>query len=167
MKIYARYELKPIGTLYAGEENGWLTDLHFEHADFDAAGVEFSSSPLLEEAKKQLEEYFKGKRRVFDLPLKPCGTDFQMRCWSALLDIPYGECRSYADVARAAGSPKAFRAAGGACHRNPIAIIIPCHRVIGTNGSLTGFGGGLGVKQALLELEAGKLNQRYGGCCQK
>ena len=157
MKIYARYEFGLTGKLYAGEEEGRLTDLHFECSDdFSAEGVEFTASPLLDETRRQLAEYFEGTRRVFDLPLAPAGTDFQMRCWRALLAIPYGQRRSYAQIAQAAGSPKAFRAAGGACHKNPIAIIIPCHRVIGANGGLTGFGGGLCVKRALLELESGR-----------
>lgn len=155
MKKFTYFEFPETGRLYAGEEDGKLTDLHFDCSDdFDPEGVEFTTSPLLEEAKRQLGEYFGGIRREFDLPLAPAGAGFQKRCWDVLLSIPYGKSLTYAEVARRAGSPKAFRAAGGACHRNPIAIIIPCHRVIGTNGSLTGFGGGLGLKRALLEMEA-------------
>ncbi len=101
----------------------------------------------------QLEEYFAGKRRRFDLPLDMRGTDFQKRCWQALLKIPYGETRSYADIARAIGNPAAVRAVGLANGQNPIAIIVPCHRVIGSDGSLTGYGGGLATKRKLLELE--------------
>ena len=107
----------------------------------------------------QLQAYFKGKLRKFDLPLDPQGTDFQRDAWQALLDIPYGETRSYSDVARAIGRPKAVRAVGAANGQNPIAIVIPCHRVVGSNGDLTGFGGGLDVKQQLLTLE-GSLSQR-------
>jgi methylated-DNA-[protein]-cysteine S-methyltransferase len=102
---------------------------------------------------RQLEEYFAGRRRQFDLPLDLHGTEFQKRCWQELLKIPYGETRSYADVARAIGKPSAVRAVGLANGQNPIAIIVPCHRVIGSDGSLTGYGGGLETKRKLLELE--------------
>ena len=102
---------------------------------------------------RQLEEYFAGRRRQFDLPLDLHGTEFQKRCWQELLKIPYGETRSYADVARAIGNPSAVRAVGLANGQNPIAIIVPCHRVIGSDGSLTGYGGGLETKRKLLELE--------------
>ncbi len=102
---------------------------------------------------KQLEEYFAGVRREFTLPLDLRGTEFQKRCWQALLEIPYGRTRSYADVARAVGKPRAFRAVGLANNRNPIAIVVPCHRVIGSDGSLTGYGGGLDLKEELLRRE--------------
>jgi methylated-DNA-[protein]-cysteine S-methyltransferase len=101
----------------------------------------------------QLEEYFAGKRRQFDFPLDLRGTDFQISCWNALLAIPYGETRSYADIARAIGKANAFRAVGMANNRNPIAIVVPCHRVIASDGGLCGYGGGLDVKKKLLELE--------------
>ena len=111
---------------------------------------------------KQLEEYFAGERRRFDLPLDLRGTDFQQRCWQALLKIPYGETRSYADIARAIGQPSAVRAVGLANGQNPVAIVVPCHRVIGSDGSLTGYGGGLEIKRKLLELE-GALSQSLVG----
>jgi O-6-methylguanine DNA methyltransferase len=101
----------------------------------------------------QLEEYFSGIRREFTFPLDLRGTDFQLACWRALLAIPYGETRSYADIAHAVGKPNAFRAVGMANNRNPIAIIVPCHRVIASNGTLCGYGGGLDIKRKLLELE--------------
>jgi O-6-methylguanine DNA methyltransferase len=101
----------------------------------------------------QMEEYFAGKRREFSFPLDLRGTDFQVACWRALLAIPYGETRSYADIARAVSKPNAFRAVGMANNRNPIAIVVPCHRVIASNGGLCGYGGGLEVKRKLLELE--------------
>jgi O-6-methylguanine DNA methyltransferase len=101
----------------------------------------------------ELEEYFAGKRREFTFPLDLRGTDFQVACWNALLAIPYGETRTYADIARAVGKPKAFRAAGMANNRNPIAIVVPCHRVIASDGTLCGYGGGLDLKRKLLELE--------------
>jgi methylated-DNA-[protein]-cysteine S-methyltransferase len=109
---------------------------------------------------KELEEYFAGRRREFSFPLDLRGTDFQVACWRALLAIPYGETRSYADIARAVGKPSAFRAVGMANNRNPIAIVVPCHRVIASDGTLCGYGGGLAVKRRLLELEgalSGKL----------
>ena len=106
------------------------------------------------EAEKQLGEYFSGKRRIFELELEPEGTPFQVTVLDALMQIPYGETRSYRDIAISIGRPKAVRAVGAANGRNPLPIVIPCHRVIGTNGSLTGFGGGLEAKSFLLELEA-------------
>ena len=107
--------------------------------------------------RRQLEKYFAGKLRDFTVPLDlGGGTDFQMRCWHALLKIPYGETRTYAEQARAIGRPKAFRAVGLANHDNPIAIIVPCHRVIASDGTLGGYGGGLALKQKLLDLECGQ-----------
>lgn len=103
----------------------------------------------------QLRDYFAGKRREFDLPLAPEGTPFQLKVWSALRTIPYGETWSYGELARRIRKPKAARAVGAANGQNPIPIIVPCHRVIGANGSLTGFGGGLKIKRILLELEGG------------
>ncbi len=101
----------------------------------------------------ELKEYFAGRRREFSFPLDLRGTDFQIACWHALLAIPYGETRSYADIARAVGKPNAFRAVGMANNRNPVAIVVPCHRVIASDGTLCGYGGGLDVKRKLLELE--------------
>lgn len=111
------------------------------------------SSRVMRPYLKELEEYFAGDRREFTFPLDLRGTDFQLACWRALLAIPYGETRSYADVARAVGKPNAFRAVGMANNRNPIAIVVPCHRVIASDGGLCGYGGGLEVKRKLLELE--------------
>ena len=105
-------------------------------------------------ARQQLAEYFAGERRTFDLPLRLNGTEFQMSVLQALQQIPYGETTSYADIAERIGRPKAVRAVGAANGRNPIPIIVPCHRVIGSHGDLTGFGGGLDTKEALLRLEA-------------
>ena len=102
---------------------------------------------------RELEQYFAGQRRQFSFPLDLRGTEFQLACWNALLDIPYGETRSYADIARAVGNPAGFRAVGMANHRNPAAIVVPCHRVIASDGTLCGYGGGLEVKRKLLELE--------------
>ena len=110
--------------------------------------------PVIAAAVRQLEEYFAGTRRTFDLPLDPVGTAFQRAVWAQLLAIPYGETRSYADIARAIGRPSATRAVGAANGRNPLPIVAPCHRVIGSNGALTGFGGGLPNKILLLDLES-------------
>ncbi len=109
----------------------------------------------LREAKRQLLEYFGGERREFDLPIAPAGTTFQQRVWSELRRIPYGETTSYGELARRIGKPTASRAVGAANGRNPLAIVVPCHRVIGANGALVGYGGGLPVKEALLALERG------------
>lgn len=110
-------------------------------------------APPFPELQRQLAEYFAGCRRSFDLPLEPAGTEFQRRCWQALAAIPYGETRTYAAQAVAVGRPGAFRAVGRANHDNPIGVIIPCHRVVGSDGSLTGYAGGLDMKRRLLELE--------------
>ena len=115
--------------------------------------AEDADHPVLCEAERQLAAYFDGRLHAFDLPLDFQGTDFQKRVWAALLAIPFGETRSYGDIARAIGAPTAFRAVGAANGRNPISIVAPCHRVIGTNGALTGFAGGMKAKEFLLRLE--------------
>ncbi len=111
------------------------------------------SHPLLLETAAQLQAYFEGSLRTFSLPLDMAGTDFQLRVWNLLLEIPYGETRSYRDLAAALGTPRAVRAVGTANGANPLPIVVPCHRVIGADGSLTGYGGGLPLKKQLLELE--------------
>ena len=140
----------PVGELTLAEENGALTGLYFGTSCLLG---EKGTSPLLEEAARQLQEYFAGCRREFFLPLAPRGTEFQRQVWHALEGIPYGETRTYGEIARAIGKPKACRAVGMANHRNPLSILVPCHRVVGADGSLTGYGGGLEAKQFLLELE--------------
>jgi len=112
-----------------------------------------NAARLMRPYVNELEEYFAGERRDFTFPLDLRGTDFQRSCWRALLAIPYGETRSYGDIARAVSKPNAFRAVGMANNRNPIAIVVPCHRVIASDGTLCGYGGGLDVKRRLLELE--------------
>jgi methylated-DNA-[protein]-cysteine S-methyltransferase len=114
---------------------------------------------LFREATRQLEAYFSGKLEYFDLKLAPEGTEFQKSVWKALCKIPYGETRTYKDIAASVGKPKAYRAVGLANNRNPIAIIVPCHRVIGSNGKLTGYASGLDVKAFLLKLEENKLKE--------
>jgi methylated-DNA-[protein]-cysteine S-methyltransferase len=147
------YLPSPVGTLTLTQEGSALTGLRF--GQLSCQGVE-GPTPLLEKTAQQLAEYFAGERREFSLPLAPKGTDFQRRVWQALLTIPYGETRTYGELAALVGNPRACRAVGGANHRNPISILIPCHRVVGTKGALTGYAGGLAVKEFLLKLEAGR-----------
>lgn len=141
-----------IGRIGLAEEGGAITDLLFPGRSFRGPYIE-AETPVLEMAARQLYEYFSGRRTVFDLPLTPAGTPFQRRVWDALLNIPYGETRSYLHIATQVGNPAACRAVGAANGKNPIAIFIPCHRVIGADGSLVGFGGGLHIKEHLLRLE--------------
>ena len=148
------YANSPVGRLTLASCNGQLTHLlfgeHFAETETDA---------VIESALQQLREYFSGSRKHFDLPLNPQGTQFQLAVWHALLTIPYGKTASYSDIARAIGRPKACRAVGQANHVNPISIIIPCHRVVGANGNLTGYGGGMAIKTALLSLESGNSDE--------
>jgi O-6-methylguanine DNA methyltransferase len=120
----------------------------------EAKGLRFErADSKMADYTREIEEYFDGIRREFTFPLDLRGTEFQVACWRALLAIPYGETRAYADIARAVGRPQGFRAVGMANNRNPIAIVVPCHRVIASDGSLCGYGGGLDIKRKLLELE--------------
>lgn len=145
-----RYHYKfPIGTLCIEEANDCITGLYRDNT----VGKDEVETDVIREAYRQLTEYFAGKRQSFDLPIQLKGTEFQRKVWEALQTIPYGETRSYGEIAKQVGSPKAGRAVGGANHNNPVMIIVPCHRVIGANGSLTGFGGGLDMKAFLLALE--------------
>ncbi len=155
----------PVGILHAIASDRGLCALLWADSDGpencrDARPTSPDAHPVLGSLAKQLEEYFAGTRQVFDLPLEPAGTAFQIAVWNALRKIPYGETRSYAEQAQMIGNPAAVRAVGGANGKNPISIIIPCHRVIGKNGSLTGFGGGLPVKKFLLDHE-----RRYATDC--
>ena len=147
----------PIGELMLVGNASSLVALHLPESDevmpSEYAQAEKGKTALLERVASQLREYFAGERREFDVELAAKGTPFQQRVWDALIEIPYGELRSYGDVAKAIGRPAASRAVGAANGRNPIAIIVPCHRVIGASGNLTGYGGGLPTKQWLLEHE--------------
>jgi len=147
----------PVGDLTLVASERGLVAILWENDDPErvrlAALVEQGDHPVLIEAQAQLADYFTGKRRSFDLQLDFQGTDFQKQVWAALLAIPFGETRSYGEIARAIGKPTAFRAVGAANGRNPISIVAPCHRVIGTNGALTGFAGGLEAKWHLLRHE--------------
>jgi methylated-DNA-[protein]-cysteine S-methyltransferase len=138
-----------------------LVGLHFAGWTPPDAAIS-ASDKVLSEASRQLDAYFAGRLRRFELPLSLEGTPFQQRVWSALRDIPFGETRSYAQLAKAIGNPSAMRAVGAANGRNPIAIVVPCHRVIGADGSLTGFGGGIERKKFLLRLEQGRELQLTG-----
>lgn len=147
------YYKTPIGEIGIAETNDKITHLFFINEEFNEENHGLVETPVIVAAAQQLNEYFNGKRRNFNLPLAPEGTDFMMRVWKALQTIPYGETRSYKEVAMMTGNVKACRAVGMANNRNPIPIIIPCHRVIGTNGDLIGYGSGLDKKRYLLELE--------------
>jgi methylated-DNA-[protein]-cysteine S-methyltransferase len=140
----------PVGDLVLEATSEGLT-----HVLFNATASTSSTNAHIEKAIEQLEEYFEGKRTTFDLQLAPQGTPFQLAVWNQLQRIPYGATRSYAEIANAIQRPTATRAVGAANGANPIPIIIPCHRVIGSNGTLTGFGGGIAMKRQLLELESG------------
>ena len=145
----------PIGELLLVSDDRALRELRFAGkwtaSDIDPQWQQ--GDVVIERAMTQLDEYFSGQRTQFDLPLCPVGTDFQRNVWHALASIAYGESISYAELARRVGRPNAVRAVGAANGRNPLPIILPCHRVIGSDGSLTGFGGGLPLKQRLLTLE--------------
>ncbi len=156
MKNIAFYPTS-IGLIGIVEKSGVITELFFgkEYQPTDSTELE---TPLLKEAARQLEEYLDGKLKSFNLPLAPEGTDFQQTVWAALREIPYGETRSYKEVAETIGRPKASRAVGTANNKNPILIITPCHRVIGADGKLVGYAAGLGVKEKLLEMEKTNAN---------
>ncbi|MEH7821748.1 methylated-DNA--[protein]-cysteine S-methyltransferase [Bacillus altitudinis] len=156
--MYYTVYTAPIGALYILEKDGAIIEVKFDDESFlvkeQRDRFKQDDTPVLKEAKKQLDEYFKGDRKVFDLPLKQAGSPFQEQVWEALSTIPYGESKSYADIAEAIGNPKAVRAIGQANRRNALPIFIPCHRVIGKDRTLTGYAGTkTGMKAILLELE--------------
>lgn len=142
-----------MGRIRIQESRGRIILLEFVNISNDEINQAGDDSPLLTEAFRQLEEYLRGERKSFDLPLELRGTDFQRRVWQELLKIPYGETVSYKDIAERAGNPYAARAVGMANHNNPIAIIVPCHRVICADGRLGGYAGGIDLKRALITLE--------------
>ena len=148
----------PIGPLTMVASERGLLKLEFgERRPLTKANIECAEDEACFDLhRRQLQEYFAGERREFDCLLDLRGTDFQLRCWRALLKIPYGETRTYAEQARVVGQPQAFRAVGMANGDNPIAIVVPCHRVINTGGKLGGYGGGLDLKRRLLDLESGQ-----------
>lgn len=146
---YLSYCKSPLGVLSIKACDGFITSIHV----CDCCDESENPSALTNAAVTQLEEYFSGVRKTFDLPLNPAGTDFQKKVWQALTEIPYGETRTYKEIAAAAGNEKASRAVGSANNKNPILIVVPCHRVIGAGGSLVGYAGGLSMKEYLLNLE--------------
>lgn len=153
-KRYTYYQ-SPFGemTLQADEQGllGAWFEIHTTKPEMLGQYVE--NDPILTQAIKQLEEYYSGRRKAFDLPVSATGTEFQNKVWHALTTIPYGETWSYQDLANAIGNPKAVRAVGLANGKNPVSVIVPCHRVIGKSGKLTGYAGGVETKAKLLELE--------------
>jgi methylated-DNA-[protein]-cysteine S-methyltransferase len=150
----------PVGELKLVASDKGLTAILWENDDPKRVRrgtlIEDREHPVLKRAERQLQEYFAGHRTTFDLNLDFVGTDFQKKVWKALLAIPFGQTRSYAQIANKIGNPKAARAVGAANGKNPISIVAPCHRVIGSNGDLTGFAGGLDAKQYLLSHECGR-----------
>lgn len=158
--FYSRMS-SPAGPLLIGASETALVILEFDRGLSESvAGVPVrweESRSRTAETRTQLEEYFAGKQKQFTMPLDLRGTEFRKRCWNELLRIPYGETRSYAEIARAVGSPAAFRAVGQANHYNPIAIVVPCHRVLASGKRLGGYGGGLPVKALLLKLEGAEF----------
>lgn len=157
MTCYSKTIWSPVGELTLVADDIGLAAILWEDDKPDRVRLgalrEKADHPILVETERQLGEYFAGERRTFDVPLSFAGTDFQKRVWAALLAIPFGETRSYGEIAHQLGTPGASRAVGAANGRNPISIIAPCHRVVGANGKLTGFAGGLEAKAFLLDLE--------------
>lgn len=163
MEFTCKLMPSPVGMLTLVARGPALAAVLWEHERENRVRLgplsEQNGHPLLVETERQLNEYFAGERTHFALPLDFQGTEFQKQVWQALLDIPYGETRSYGQIARSIGNPKSVRAVGAANGKNPISIIAPCHRVIGTSGALTGFAGGLEAKAFLLALEGHNLVQ--------
>lgn len=153
--IYYTHHHTPIGNirLRASDEGLVALDHINQQNTLDNAWAENLQHPILQQAITELDEYFAGNRQIFQTPLAPVGTPFQISVWQTLTTIPFGETASYSDIATAIHKPKAVRAVGAANGRNPLSIFIPCHRVIGKNGTLTGYGGGLKIKTILLKLE--------------
>lgn len=139
----------PVGNLTVIEKNGKLIGIRFSKEE----GCREHESDFFKEVKKQLEEYFRGERKEFSIAVELEGTDFRMKVWEELKNIKYGETVSYSDLAKRIGNKKAARAVGSACNKNPVPIVVPCHRVIGKNGNITGYAGGEKIKKALLDVE--------------
>ena len=147
----------PVGKLTLYSDGAALTGIEFEEPKYPLAPAPRGDDKIIAQTRRELDAYFSGKLKAFSVALQPSGTPFQQKVWMALRKIPYGATRSYGQQAQAIGSPKASRAVGLANGKNPIPIIVPCHRVIGASGSLTGFGGGIPRKKYLLDLEQGAL----------
>ena len=156
--VYRDQLSTPLGTLTLEATDRGISSVRFPNREGHYAGKS-SDNPALSHAKQELTDYFAGKLKQFNVPLDWHGTEFQQSVWEALTHIPYGETVSYADIARAIGRPKSARPTGGAVGANPLPIIVPCHRVIGSDQTLTGFTGGLNIKVSLLELEGRLIEQ--------
>jgi methylated-DNA-[protein]-cysteine S-methyltransferase len=161
MMLSMKFLTSPLGTLRLVARADELVGIYLP--DQAAPAADEREAPVLVEAASQLREYIAGERRAFDLSLAPEGTAFQRLVWRALLAIPYGETRSYGEIARAIGRPAASRAVGAANGRNPLSIVVPCHRVVGASGELTGYAGGIAAKQWLLAHEAAASGARSAG----
>ena len=161
MTLFYKEMQSPVGKLKLIASSNALVAVLWEQERPDRVRLDLAKldlrHPILCEAERQLTEYFAGKRTQFDLPLEPRGTQFQRKIWQALREIPFGQARSYLDLAKAAGSPRAARAVGAANGKNPLSIVVPCHRAIGADGRLNGFAGGVETKAKLLALEARAL----------
>ncbi|HXR58604.1 MAG TPA: methylated-DNA--[protein]-cysteine S-methyltransferase [Burkholderiales bacterium] len=159
MRYYDTFD-SPWGGMLIAASNQGISGIYFSRQKYHPKrGKEWQHAPgnaHLKRAKKQLGEYFAGKRKSFDLELDPAGSPFQKRVWKAIAGVPYGETISYGELAQRAGFPEGARAAGAATGRNPISIVVPCHRIVGSSGKLTGYAGGLDKKRALLALESGE-----------
>ena len=142
-----------IGNIYIKTDENYVYNISFVDINLTMEGSKYKKNIITEKVIKQLEEYFNGKRKTFELPVKLIGSEFQKKVWKELQKIPYGQTRTYKDIAIKIGNPNASRAIGNANNKNPIAIIIPCHRVIGSNSKLVGYAGGIDKKFKLLELE--------------
>ena len=164
MTVHTTFVDSPVGPLFVAADEDGMRAIEFcrnRHPVKRQDDWREGDNALLRRARRQLDEYFAGARRTFDLPLSPAGTEFQRGVWTTLATIPYGETISYAQLATRVGRPSAMRAVGAANGRNPLPIVLPCHRVIGADGALTGFGGGLPTKEFLLRLE-GALPEQSG-----
>ena len=153
--MLARYTYKTlIGNIVITEENEKIIGIEFEESSLKIEEeIQIKQTALIKRTYQQIKEYLEGNRKQFDIPINLKGTTFRLKVWNALLTIPYGETKSYQEIAKQVKSPKACRAVGMANHNNPISIIVPCHRVIGKSGKLVGYGGGLEIKEKLLEIE--------------
>ncbi|MBE5799508.1 MAG: methylated-DNA--[protein]-cysteine S-methyltransferase [Clostridiales bacterium] len=152
-----RVIVSPIGQLLLAEQDGMLCEIRLLQTDADFHDCD----PVLDETERQLKQYFTGKREAFDLPMKMKGSAFDRAVWRQLMEIPFGETRTYGQIAAALGKPAASRAVGGACSRNPLLIVAPCHRVVASTGRLTGFAAGLDAKRVLLEHEGWMVREEH------
>lgn len=150
--MYTYYYDTNIGVIYIAEENGYITNISFKNVSSISSTI-IKETPIIKDTYIQINDYLNKKRKYFDIPYLIKGTEFQNKVWNELLNIPYGETRSYKEIATAINNPKSCRAVGLANNKNPLPLIVPCHRVIGSNNKLVGYAGGLHIKEFLLKLE--------------